>query len=164
MVTRRTIERLVAAVDVAAALFLAVMTLLTFADVLMRYILLGNVPDGFDLGRLLLCVALFWGVAGCCHRGEHIQVDFVWELLPPAGRRLLDLVAVTVTAIFMIGLSWMTLVRVQSTLDSGQTTSDLQLPLWPFYAIAWLGVALGTLLLAGRYAAVLRGGEKQADE
>ena len=149
-------DRFVAAADFAAGLFLAAITALTFAEVFMRYVVGQGIPDAFDIGRLLLCIALFWGLAGCCRRGEHIQVDVLWELLPPAGRRIMDLFAVSVTAVFMVALSWMTLARVESIRDSGQVTFDLRIELWPFYALAWLGVAAGTLMLLGRYAQILR--------
>ncbi len=149
-------ERFVAAADIAAALFLAAITVLTFAEVFMRYVVGQGIPAAFDIGRLLLCVALFWGLAGCCQRGEHIQVDVVWEMLPPVWRKVMDLFAVTMTAIFMVGLSWMTFERVQSTRDSGQVTFDLDIPLWPFYALAWLGALAGTLMLLSRYAQILR--------
>lgn len=149
-------ERFVAAADIAAAMFLAAITILTFAEVFMRYVVGQGIPAAFDLGRLLLCVALFWGLAGCCQRGEHIQVDVVWEILPPGWRKAMDLFAVTVTAIFMVGLTWMTFERVQSTRDSGQVTFDLDIPLWPFYGLAWLGALAGTLMLISRYAQILR--------
>jgi TRAP-type C4-dicarboxylate transport system permease small subunit len=150
------INRFVAAADLAAALFLAAITILTFAEVFMRYVVGQGIPDAFDLGRLLLCVALFWGLAGCCQRGEHIQVDVLWEMLSPRWRKVLDLFAVTMTAVFMIGLTWMTLKRVESTRDSGQVTFDLLIELWPFYALAWLGALAGTLMLVSRYAQILR--------
>lgn len=145
-----------AAADIAAAMFLAAITVLTFAEVFMRYVVGQGIPAAFDLGRLLLCVALFWGLAGCCQRGEHIQVDVVWEMASPVWRKVMDLFAVTVTAVFMIGLSWMTFERVQSTRDSGQVTFDLDIPLWPFYGLAWLGALAGTLMLLSRYAQILR--------
>jgi TRAP-type C4-dicarboxylate transport system permease small subunit len=158
----RLIDRFVAAADFAAALFLAAITALTFAEVFMRYVVRQGIPDAFDIGRLLLCVALFWGLAGCCRRGEHIQVDVVWEMLSPRWRKAMDLVATTVTAVFMVGLTWMTFVRVQSTRDSGQVTFDLLIELWPFYALAWLGALAGTVMLLGRYAQILRHADPEA--
>jgi TRAP-type C4-dicarboxylate transport system permease small subunit len=170
------LDRMVAAADGAAAIFLAVITVLTFADVILRAIsktaqaswfphelgqrmldiVPGNVPDGFAFGKLALCIGLFWGLAGCCYRGEHIEVDVFWQMMPRWARRLTDYFAATVTAIFMFGLSYMTLLRVASVRASGEVTPDLLVPLWPFYGIAWLGVALGTLLLVVRFRQIAR--------
>lgn len=170
------LDRLVATADIAAAIFLALITLLTFADVILRAIsktalaswfphdlgqrlldvIPGNVPDGFAFSKLALCIGLFWGLAGCCYRGEHIEVDVFWQMMPRWARRLTDYFSVTVTALFMFGLSYMTLLRVDSVRRSGEVTPDLLVPLWPFYLVAWLGVALGTLLLAVRYRQIAR--------
>ena len=158
----RLIDRFVAAADIAAALFLAAITVLTFAEVFMRYVVGQGIPDAFDVGRLLLCVALFWGLAGCCQRGEHIQVDVLWEMASPFWRKAMDLFATTVTVVFMVGLTWMTWRRVESTRDSGQVTFDLLIELWPFYAVAWVGALAGTLMLVSRYAQILRQRDPEA--
>jgi TRAP-type C4-dicarboxylate transport system permease small subunit len=170
------LDRMVAAADVAAAIFLAAITVLTFADVILRAIskvalaswfprqlgqtlldiVPGNVPDGFAFGKLALCIGLFWGLAGCCYRGDHIEVDVFWQMMPRWARRLTDYFAVTITALFMFGLSYMTLLRVDSVRQSGEVTPDLLVPLWPFYLVAWLGVAVGTLLLVVRYRQIAR--------
>lgn len=150
----RVIAGIVAAADKAAAVFLAIVTLLTFVDVMLRYLAHSNVPDGFDFGRMALCIALFWGIAGCCYRGEHIEVDVFWTMMPPWARRLTDYFATSVIAAFMVMLSWMTVRRVLSILASNQTTADLGLRLWPFYAVATIGIVVGTLLLVTRFIAI----------
>ncbi len=167
---------MVAAADGAAAIFLAVITLLTFSDVILRAIsktalaswfphdlgqrvldiIPGNVPDGFAFGKLALCIGLFWGLAGCCYRGEHIEVDVFWQMMPRWWRRVTDYFAVTVTALFMFGLSYMTFLRVGSVRASGEVTPDLLVPLWPFYGVAWFGLAVGTLLLVVRFRQIAR--------
>jgi hypothetical protein len=38
------------------------------------------------------------------------------------------------------------------TLNSGETTYDLNLPLWPFYGLAWAGIAISVPLLILRLA------------
>jgi TRAP-type C4-dicarboxylate transport system permease small subunit len=170
------LDKLVAAADSAAAVFLALITALTFADVALRAIVKfaqvswfpksfggylvdvvpGNVPDGFAFGQLALCIGLFWGLAGCCYRGEHIEVDVLWQMMPARLRRFTDYFATVVTSLFMVGLSWMALLRVRSVLLSAEATSDLRVPIWPFYALAWIGVALGTLLLVSRFREIAR--------
>ena len=173
---KAVLDRIVVAADSAAAVFLALITALTFADVALRAIVKfaqlpwfpkalgaylvdavpGNVPDGFAFGQLALCIGLFWGLAGCCYRGEHIEVDVLWQMMPKWAQRLTDYFATLVTALFMIALTWMALLRVRSVLLSGEATSDLRAPMWPFYALAWIGVALGTALLVARFRAIAR--------
>lgn len=148
------LRRIVQLVDAAAAVFLAVITLLTFAAVVMRYLLQMPFPGSFDVSRLLLGVAIFWGIAAAAYRKDHIQVDLFWQVLPPAGRRILDVFSDIVFAIFIGVMAWMLFWQVDRVRLSRQTTFELAIPIWPFYGIAWLGIALCVLVLIAR---ILRG-------
>jgi hypothetical protein len=54
----------------------------------------------------------------------------------------------------------MLLKQVQSVARSGQTTFELSIPIWPFYAVAWLGVSLCVVVLIAKVIrAVLPGAE-----
>lgn len=148
------LRRVVQFVDAAAAVFLAVITILTFAAVVMRYVFQLPFPGSFDVSRLLLGVAIFWGIAAAAYRKDHIQVDLFWQILPPAGRRMLDVFSDIVFAIFIGAMAWMLFWQVDRVRISRQTTFELAIPIWPFHAIAWLGIALCFLVLVAR---VLRG-------
>jgi len=148
------LRRIVQLVDAAAAVFLAIITLLTFAAVVMRYLLQMPFPGSFDVSRLLLGVAIFWGIAAAAYRKDHIQVDLFWQVLPPAGRRILDVFSDIVFAIFISVMAWMLFWQVDRVRLSRQTTFELAIPIWPFYGIAWLGIALCVLVLIAR---ILRG-------
>jgi TRAP-type C4-dicarboxylate transport system permease small subunit len=148
------LRRVVQLVDAAAAIFLAVITLLTFAAVVMRYLLQMPFPGSFDVSRLLLGVAIFWGIAAAAYRKDHIQVDLFWQVLPPFGRRMLDVFSDIVFAIFIGAMAWMLFWQVDRVRLSRQTTFELAIPIWPFYGIAWLGIGLCLLVLIAR---ILRG-------
>ena len=141
------LERVVRLVEGAAGLFLAFIAALTFVSVLCRYVFHTVIPDGFDIGRLMLGVAVFWGIAGAACRNDHIRVDVLWAMLPRAYRRIMDLFAMAATLAGLSVLALMSFRHVLSAQASNQTTFDLQLPLWPFYGVAWLGIALAVLLL-----------------
>jgi TRAP-type C4-dicarboxylate transport system permease small subunit len=64
----------------------------------------------------------------------------LWESARPPRRRLIDLFAGTVTAIFFGLFAWVMVGRLPSVIDSNQVTNDLALPLWPFFLAALLGV------------------------
>lgn len=147
----RPSDKFVRAVEGAAAAFLAVITLLTFVSVFMRYVFVRPIPDGFDIARLLLGVTIFWGIASTTYRNDHIMVDLLWEMAGPKGKRTIDLFATTVTAGAIAVFAWVLVGKVQDTLTSNQTTFDLHLPVWVFHALASLGIlaaaALGLLRL-----------------
>ena len=45
-------------------------------------------PDSFDIGRMLLGILIFWGIAATSYRGGHITVDLVWANVGPKYQRM----------------------------------------------------------------------------
>ena len=153
----RIINVIVDATEKAAGVFLAVIVALTFTSIMLRALLSTTIPDWFDLSRLMLGVAIFWGIATTSYRDEHIQVDFLWEWAGPRGKWLIDLFATIVLLLFLAAFSWMLLYKVDSGFRSGETTFDVRIPIWPFHVLASLGIFLATLLVAIRLVRLLRG-------
>ncbi|WP_341896038.1 TRAP transporter small permease [Ferrovibrio terrae] len=133
--------------EMVAGLLLGAIAVLTFTAVMLRWLFNYGLPDTFDFSRLLLGTAMFWGIAVAGYHNRHIQVDGFWEMAPAWGRRLIDIFATLVTLAFMALFAWMLHDKVLSVYASNEQTFDLRLPVWPFHAIAALGIALATLLL-----------------
>jgi TRAP-type C4-dicarboxylate transport system permease small subunit len=146
------LKRIVALTDAAAAVFLLVITVLTFTAVLMRYVLAMPFPGSFDVSRLLLGVSIFWGIAVGAYRREHISVDIFWQMMPARAQRLVDLFGDLVFAVFIGIFSYMLYQQVARVMASQQTTFELSIPIWPFYGVAWLGIVLCFVVLLARIA------------
>ena len=84
------------------------------------------------------------------YRDEHIQVDFFWEWVGPRGKWLIDLFATLVLLAFMAAFAWMLTYKVESGFRSNEATFDIRMPVWPFHAIAALGIFLAVLLIVIR--------------
>ncbi len=158
------IDRLVRFVERWAAGFLLFITALTFVSVLLRYIFSAPIPDGYDVSRLMLGVAVFWGIAAAGYRDAHIQVDLVWSVAGRRGRWAIDLLAAGVSLAFLAAFAWMLVDKVLATIASGEQTFDLRLPIWPFYALASLGILLATALILGRLYRLAAHGAAERDE
>jgi TRAP-type C4-dicarboxylate transport system permease small subunit len=143
-------KRLLSLTETMAAIFLLAIALLIAANVFLRDVLSIQIPDWFDGSKLLQGIALMWGFAVATYYGSHICVDIVWEHLGHGGRRALDVLSTVVTMLFLGATAWMVWVKVSST--GTQTTSDLQLPIVYFYAVAALGVVAAAVLAALRVA------------
>jgi TRAP-type C4-dicarboxylate transport system permease small subunit len=156
-------KRLLAATETVAALFLLAIALLTACNVALRDLLSIQIPDWFDGSKLLMGIALFWGIAVATYHAGHICVDIVWEHLKPRGQRVLDLVSGVVTLAFLAPMAWMVWSKV---LASGtQSTTDLRLPLVWFTSIAAAGGVAAALLALARVVKLARGkadGEEDA--
>jgi TRAP-type transport system small permease protein len=130
-------NRLLSAIETIAAVFLLAIALLIGANVLLRNVASVQIPDWFDGARLLLGIAVFWGIAVATYRGGHICVDAVWEHVGSANRRRIDVIAALLTLAFLAPLAWMVWIKVGGT--GSQATSDLRLPMVWFFALAAAG-------------------------
>jgi len=69
--------------DGVAALLLAATVLLSFVQVVARYVLLISTPWSEELARLFFVWAVFLGAAIGVKRNMHLRVDFLFVRLPP---------------------------------------------------------------------------------
>jgi TRAP-type C4-dicarboxylate transport system permease small subunit len=139
-------EKLVLWVERMAGASLAAVALLVFGSVMLRDLASVDLPDSFDFSRYLQGIAIFWGLAVTTYRNAHIVVDLVWELSGSVWRRAIDLFACTVSVSFMALFAWMLVTRFPAVLQAHQLTSDLRLPIWPFYAVATAGIVAASVV------------------
>ena len=143
-------DRFIDSIEWIAAIFVGVVALDVFITVLLRYFLDISVPDSYTLGQLLLGILIFWGIAATSYRGTHITVDLVWANVTPKYQRWIDIFA-TLVLLFVVTVQTYTLYdKVVATRNDHIVTMDLQLPIWPFFAVAWIGDAAAVLLIAVR--------------
>jgi TRAP-type transport system small permease protein len=157
------LEKLISAVERTAGMALLAIALLTFGSVVMRYVFSSQIPDWFDLSKLLQGIAIFWGIACVCYRNEHILVDLVWEKSNDANKRRIDLIATTVVLIFLTLMAYMLAAKTFQVLQSTQATSDLRLPVGPFHVVAWMGTVAAAVLTLLRLIHLWRNTHPQSD-
>lgn len=149
----RWVERL-------AGVFLFLVALTTVVTVVSRKAFNISPPDSFDVARLLLGIAICWGIASSCYRNGHIMVDVVWELAGPRGRRAIDIAATSIVLAFMAAFAWMLADAVAGTWAAHIATVEMRMPVWPFHAVAGLGIAAATVMAAFRlWKLIVRPGE-----
>ena len=108
------------------------------------------IPDSFDIGRMLLGILIFWGIAATSYRGTHITVDLVWANASPKYQRWIDVFA-TLVLLFVVTVQTYTLFdKVVTTRADHIVTMDLQVPVWPFFLVSWIGDVSAVLLIAIR--------------
>ncbi|WP_203236388.1 TRAP transporter small permease [Methylobacterium crusticola] len=143
-------DRFIAGIEWIAAAFVGLVAADIFVSVLLRYFFSVSIPDGYDVGRMLLGILIFWGIAATSYRGAHITVDLVWELAGTTMKRVIDVFA-TLVLLFVVTVQTIMLFdKVAQTYVQNVLTYDLQWPTWPFFAVAWLGDVSAVILIAVR--------------
>ena len=147
---KKGMDRFIDGIELIAAAFVGIVAVNTFIAVFMRKFFGLTIPDYYDFGRLLLGILIFWGIAATSYRGSHITVDLVWANVAPKYQRWIDVFATSVL-LFVVTVQTITLFdKVRATWRDNILTYDLQLPTWPFFAVAWAGDASAVLLIAIR--------------
>ncbi|MBI1725774.1 MAG: TRAP transporter small permease [Candidatus Rokubacteria bacterium] len=150
-------ERVVLWVERVAGASVAAVALLVFVSVTLRDLFSVDLPDSFDFSRYLQGIAIFWGLAVATYRNAHIAVDVVWELSGSAWRRAIDLFASIVNLLFMGLFAYMLVERFPVVQRAHQLTSDLKLPIWPFYVVLTAGIVATAAVGLIRVVELLRG-------
>jgi C4-dicarboxylate transporter DctQ subunit len=133
------------------AFLLAAMTLITFAQVIARYVFNYSFVWALELVTFLFAWLIFLGMSYGVRVGSHIGVDALVKALGRRSARAVSAVAALLCIAYsIIGLvgSW----RYVSTMHMiGTLAQDLPIPVW----IPQIALPLGFALLALRFAEVL---------
>jgi C4-dicarboxylate transporter, DctQ subunit len=91
------------------AILLGLMTLVTFANVVARYVFNDNLLWALETTVFLFAWLVLLGASYCVKKNHHLGIDIVANLLSPAKRRIMTLVAVAACVVFSLLLlkgSW----------------------------------------------------------
>ena len=147
---RHFMDRFIDTIEWIAAGFVGIVAVNIFVAVLLRNIFSYSIPDSFDIGRMLLGILIFWGIAATSYRGTHITVDLIWGNVGPKYQRWIDVFA-TLVLLFVVTVQTYTLFdKVRGTYNDNVLTFEMHMPTWPFFAVAWAGDVSAVLLIAIR--------------
>lgn len=114
----------------AAWLFFVTGVFLTY-EVAARYLFNAPTTWAAELSQLLLIWGVFLALARTLHRRENIAIDFLYDRLPNAGRRALDVFTLVVVAAFSAAVAWYGGdIALDSYLRGRSTGTMLNIPNW----------------------------------
>ena len=127
-----------------AATAVCLMMLLTFSDVIGRYLFNRPIKGAAEITEQMLVFVIFLAAAYLAAKNRHVRVDAVTSRLPSRGRAILDSVTSFACAGTVTLLVWQMGARAwDMILYPGSTTPILLVPLGPFVMVA----AIGCLIL-----------------
>jgi len=135
-----------AVLGIAASALLFGMMLLTFADVVCRYLLNKPIRGAFELTELLLLVLIFAGLPLVSHADEHVTMDFIDHVLPAAPLRALERLVHVICAAVMFFLTWQVWIKAGRIASYGDTTDVLRIAVAPFVYFMVAMIALTGLV------------------
>jgi len=129
------------------ALLLALMTLITFSQVVARYVFETGFGWALELTTYLFAWLVLFGVAYGIKVGAHIGIDIVVRQFPHHVRRIVGLLAVLCCCAYCIILLVGAIGYVYKLYSIGIEAQDLPIPRWIPFIMLPLGLALALLRL-----------------
>jgi TRAP-type C4-dicarboxylate transport system permease small subunit len=108
------------------------MMVLTFADVVARYLVNIPIRGGFEITELTLLVLIFAGLPLVSHADEHVTMDFIDRILPPRLRGAWIRVMHGICAAIMFFLAWQVWIKATRIASYSDTTDVLRITIGPF--------------------------------
>ena len=147
-------RRVEAILGVAASLILLAMMLLTFVDVVARYVFNRPVRGAFEVTELMLVVLIFAGLPLVSFTDEHPLMDFIDSLLTSRAQRLLERSVQMVCAAVMFLLAWLIWLKADRIWGYRDATDVLRIVYGPF--VYFMAVMIGLSALIHLYKVVQR--------
>ena len=143
-----------AVLGVAASAILLGMMLLTFVDVVARYVLNRPLRGAFEVTELLMVVLIFAGLPLVSFADEHALMDFIDRLLGRRRQRLLERLVHLTCAAAMAGLAWLVWLKADRIWAYRDATDVLRIVYGPF--VYFMAVMIGLTSLIHLYKMVGR--------
>ena len=127
---------------VAASAILFAMMVLTFVDVVARYLFRRPVRGAFEVTELLLLVLIFAGLPLVSYADEHALMDFIDRVLSPRARRALTGLVHVISAAIMFLLAWLVWLKADRIWAYRDATDVLRIVYGPFVYFMAVMIAL----------------------
>ena len=138
----KTIDAIPRIAGLVAMGVLFLMMLLTVADVVLRAALNKPIIGATEIIEQMMVAVVFLGLGWCALQGKQISVELFASRYKPGTQRVIDLIMYFIGMIMVAVTCWRTVMSTLRVMDFGITCSYIEVPKYPFYALAALGWAI----------------------
>ena len=131
--------------DGICAIILFIMLILTFINVIARYVLLASMPFVEELTCVGLMVLSILGAATASKRGAHLGLSVITDLLPQTAQSVIALICDILNAAFCVVIVYLGYLMVQNQINSNVLSMGMSWPVW-LYGI-WLPIGGAVLCI-----------------
>jgi len=139
------------------ALFLGLMTVITFAQVVARYVFNYSFVWALELSMFLFGALIFLGISYGVRVHAHIGVDALVRVLPPRTARIVGVIACLLCLVYASIVFYGSWVYVDRIHTIGILAQDIPIPQWVPRLVMPLGYGLLFIRFTGVLLEILRG-------
>ncbi len=152
------LRRCLRALTLVAATALALMMLITVADIVLRNLFSLPILGTYDLVETMMVFVVFLGIGEAFLNDGHITVDVIDHAVSPRTVALLKLLALAASAIFLGVLLRYMLVPAWDAYVFGDRKPDLPIPLIALWVPCLVGIASAFVAVLFKLGAGLKAG------
>lgn len=146
--------------EVLCVIALVIMTVLTFANVIARYVFSASFSFSEEITTYLFVLLSLLGSAVAARRKAHLGFTALIDIVPGNVRRIFHAISFLLATLFSSALFVFGMKMVYSQMSRGQVTAGMQWPEWIFGAFVPLGAFFITLEFLFLLINVLKGDEE----
>ena len=144
------ISKAIAAFGIAAGVALA------FVNVVARYAFESSLSWAGELTIYLFLWSTFFGAAYCFKKDAHIAVDLFLLKAPPKVQKILILITLIISVIYVGAIAYFGYQYVLLYIDLGEMSVDLDIPLWIPYVVIPISFAFSAIIIFYKIVEVLK--------
>lgn len=153
----RRFDRATLVLAYAAGLGLLFMVVTIATAVIMRYVVGTPTLGVNEIVQLTAVAVAMLALPYCTDEGAHVRVDVLGTAIDAGGRWIGDVLSRVLSCFVLGALVWRSALKALDAWEYADATNMLGLPVWPFYALISLGMALCVLVLAEQLLLILTG-------
>ena len=136
--------------SIIACIFLFSMMVVTFVDVVGRYVFASPLPAAYEIVALIMPAIIFCALPLTVLKNGHVTVDLLDSFVPKWMEKLQQVIINIFGAAALALLSWRLAVRSQDQNTYEEVTDELVLELWPFSAAMSILCAVAALMFVAK--------------
>ena len=141
------IEKVTKGVAWISFVCVVVMMLMNVVDVIIGYLFSKHILGAYELTQRLLMCAVFTAFAYGQSKKTHINMTIVIAKFPRAVRFVIFTVMSILSVLAAGAMTYAAGVQTGVAISTGYMTEVLYIPLWPFYVVETVAMAIFTLAL-----------------
>lgn len=126
---------------------LAVIALVTTADVLMRAFFRESILGIVEVTEYVMIVLVYFGLGWCALQGAHAKVDLMVGKLSARGQAVFDTITILLGLAIAVLISWQGYGEFLDDLKTKVASSIIGIPRYPFYLCLAIGCSAFSLVL-----------------
>ncbi len=140
-------EKFTTAVGYFSFICVIAMMLLNVGDVALNKVANKNILGAYEITQRLLMCAVFASFAYAQSKKAHINMTIIIEKFPRAIRFIVFTLMSVLSVLASGAMTWAAYLQTMDCVAKGYVTEVLYIPLWPFYVVEIIAMAIFTITI-----------------